>query len=281
MIHPILTAFENLFNRGYRSARQEIHEIRSGALGKPMRFTLLSPPPGGDGAPHVIYLLHGLGNDHRVLDKFGLSDSLHGAMERGDAPRAHIVTPNGERGFYINWRDGTRPYEDHILKEVLPRAEELIGAAVPRERRHLLGVSMGGLGAMQMGLRHPELFSSIAALSAPILDEVQAVAHVRDSSFLRWFVDFERIFGDLEDGEFLRTHNPYAILRRRDPGEACQRLFLATGDREKPFFLDTSRAFHLFLAKRGVDHHWEEYRGGHGWRFWSPVIERALSWAVG
>lgn len=281
MLHPIFTAIEKLFNLGYGSDRQQLHRIDSRLMGRPMDFSTFSPPGELRKDAGLVCLFHGLGNDHRALDKYGLSDSLYAAMEQGRIPPMHVVTPNGERGFYVNWRDGSRPYEDHIIEEVLPEAEALLGLDLSRDNRHLLGVSMGGLGAVQTGLRHPDLFSTIIALSAPVLNERQAVEHVRNSSFARWLVDFHRIFGDLEDDEFMHAHNPYAILKRRPAAEVNQRIFLSTGDREREFFLETSKAFHRFLDERGIDHHWEEYPGKHGWKYWSPVIEKALVWAAG
>jgi len=281
MLHPLFTMIENLFAGKIRSPLLAEHEIESPLMGRAMKFSTLSPPPGVEGEAGLVLLFHGMGNDHRALDKYGLSRILAEGMAEGRIPPNHFVTPNGERGFYVNWRDESRPYEDHIVEEVLPAAERILGLEPDRGRRHLLGVSMGGLGAVQVGLRHPDLFFAITALSAPVMNEKQAVDHVRNSSFARWFVDFERIFGELEDDEFMRTHNPFAILKSRPIEDVNQRIFLATGDREREFFLETSRAFHRFLDERGIEHHWEEYPGKHGWRYWSPVIERALAWAAG
>ena len=70
------------------------------------------------------------------------------------------------------------------------------------------------------------------------------------------------------------------MVRRRAPAIG-QRLFIAAGRDEKPFFKDTTRAFHEFLESSGVEHEFELFAGRHGWRFWSPAIERAMIYGTG
>ena len=75
----------------------------------------------------VMVFLHGMGSDHLAFDEFGVSDQLYWAMVEGHLPPAHIILPNGERGFYLSWCDGSKPYEDYIIEEVLPRGEAHLG----------------------------------------------------------------------------------------------------------------------------------------------------------
>jgi enterochelin esterase-like enzyme len=266
---------------GKSSSRLEVHSIASRELARTLDYGLLAPPPHtGEGQRfrHLFYLLHGFGDDHRALDRFGVSDTLYAAMSAARIPRAHIVTPAGERGFYINWHDGTHDYEDYILREVLPAAEKRLGIEVDRQHRHLIGVSMGGLGAVQIGLRHPELFASMASLSGVFPDDEEAEALVRSSPINR-YVELERVFGDCSDRAFFEAHNPFWVARRRGP-DLGQKLFLAVGDDERALFADTNAALHELLEQIGIPHEYLVYEGGHGWRHWAPIIERAMRYAV-
>ena len=281
MLHPLLTTLGKLFTRRHKSRRLNLHAIDSAVMGKEMAFSSLSPPAVAQATrtePHVFYMLHGLGDDHRALDRYGISDRLHDAMTDGKIPPVHLVMPHGERGFWIDWHDGTRLYESHVVNEVIPKAEHILGLEISKERRHIMGVSMGGIGALQMGLRRPDLFSSVTSISGPVLSELQAVEHIK-SSFARWFVDLNRIFGDGSDREFMESHNPFARVRNKK-NDPRQRIFLAAGRQEKEFFRGTSIAYHEFLKKNDVAHHWEIFEGRHGWRFWAPVIEQAISYAA-
>jgi S-formylglutathione hydrolase FrmB len=245
-----------------------------------MAYATLSPPPPHAGRRDlpVVLVLHGLGDDHLALDDFGIAARLHAAMATGALPPFCAIAPFGERGFWIDWHDGSHPYESFVLGELLPAAERGLGVDPTRDRRHVIGVSMGGIGALQIGLRHPELFASAASLSGAILDEAQAVAFARDPVVGR-FAPLARVFGDGSDSAFLEAHNPFAMTRRRG-ADLGQRLFLAAGDREKPFFRANTAAFHEHLTRLGAPHEFEVHRGGHGWRRWAPVIERALRYAL-
>jgi S-formylglutathione hydrolase FrmB len=263
-----------------RPRRLETFGIDSALLGRKLPCGILGPPP-ADGAEAdlpVFFLLHGLGDSHLALDRFGLGERLWRGMEAGSVPRAFVVAPTGERGFWIDWHDGSRPYERYLVEEVIPQAERRLGLDVPRERRHLVGVSMGGIGGLQIGLRHPDLFASVASLSGPIMDERQAVEHL-ETSPVRRLVDLKRIFGDGTDREHLESHNPHAIARSRG-ADLGTRLCIAAGRDEKPFFRETTLAFHRLLERQGAPHEFELFEGGHGWRHWAPVIERVLQWAI-
>jgi S-formylglutathione hydrolase FrmB len=265
-----------------RDHRLEYGSVRSEILDEELGFAVLRAPaaPGVDPRDlPVVWLLHGMGDDHRSLDRFALSSRLLGAMESGRIPRAHFAMPDGERGFYINWYDGTHRYEDYILEEVLPAAEALLGARPTRDRRIIMGVSMGGGGALQIGMRHPELFSGMGSLSGLLLDEADAKRLIRTSG-MRFFVDLKRVFSDGSDEAFFDAHNIYEIAKRR-AAAFDQRIFLAAGTREDGDFLRTTRRFHDHLAALGIEHVFTEYDGGHGWRYWAPVIEEALPYLLG
>ncbi|MFO8073591.1 MAG: alpha/beta hydrolase-fold protein [Polyangia bacterium] len=262
----------------------EIWELDSEHVDQSSRFAILRPPPGettrdepSESLP-IAVLLHGIGDTPYALDRFGAAVALRSAISAGRIPRCHLVAPSGERGFWIDWHDGTNRWESHLLKEVIPAAEELLGGERPPLARHLVGVSMGGIGAIQIGLRHPDLFASASSLSGPILDERQAVEQL-EKSINRWLLPLSRIFGDGGDREFFEAHNPFAIARRRAP-QLGIRLSLAAGKKEKPFFRDTTIAFHRLLEERGVTHRFELFEGKHRWRHWTPAIERSLAWAI-
>jgi S-formylglutathione hydrolase FrmB len=269
---------EGLFSRGGHTRHLDRRSIRSSALEKEMPYAVLHPPVSGRALP-VAYLLHGMGSDHLALDKFGLSERYQHAMADGALPPAYLVAPNGERGFFINWHDGSHRYEDHIVEEVIPEAERYLGLGdLPRERRLIIGASMGGIGALQIGLRHPDLFASVGCVSGLIPNEEQADRFL-NGSFIRHFVDLERIFGQVTDRAFFESHNPYCIVDRRAP-DLGQRLFLAVASGDRPQIRQTSTQFHRFLIDRGVDHHWVEFDGAHAWRHWGPVFEQAILYGL-
>jgi enterochelin esterase-like enzyme len=255
--------------------------FNSEALGRDKAFALLHAPDAPGREPRdlpLVVLLHGMGGDHVDLDRHGLSDRLLQGMRAGELPPAHVVAPDGERGFYLDWADGSQAHEEHLLREVLPMAQARLGLArLPRQLRHVAGVSMGGSGALFVGLRHPECFASITCISGLIPDEEQA--RRLGASLLGRLIGAERIFGRVEDRAFFEAHNPHRIVARRGP-ELGQRLFLAAGTGDRPYIRRTSERFRRLLEERKIDHRWTLFEGAHGWRSWGPLLERALRFAL-
>jgi S-formylglutathione hydrolase FrmB len=260
------------------SSRLETRVVQSGKLDKSLAFSVLRAPPSSDVDPRtlpVVLFLHGMGSNNLAFDKYGVSDSIYQAMASGEIPRAHLVFPNGERGFYLNWYDGSHPYEDYILQEVMPEAEALLGVS-PVVQRHIAGVSMGGIGALQMGLRHPERFTSIACISGVVMTREMA-NDMMDSVLIRLLVPVERIWGDGTDDAFSDSINPYRLVETES---SLPRIFLAFGKEESEKIRHTTSLFHAHLEKRSVPHEMVIYNGEHNWKDWTPVIKQAIRHAI-
>jgi enterochelin esterase-like enzyme len=264
-----------------KSTRLEPSQLEQTRLGRPMEFAVMRAPDadGIDPAELPVFLfLHGMGDDHLALDRHGVSDLIHEAMLDGRVPLAHLVLPDGEDGYFVNWYDGSRPYEDYVIHDVLPAAEDVLGVNPHRENRHVIGVSMGGQAALRIGLAHPDLFGSAASLSSIVLTRDEAL-EMLDNPLVRWFTDIPEAFGDGSDIEFSDSMNAYVLAEQRQP-ELEQRVFLAAGTEEWSKFRETSGAFAEYLEQLGVRHEFVVYEGGHGWSDWIPIIERAMTYAI-
>ncbi|MFT5995970.1 MAG: S-formylglutathione hydrolase [Gammaproteobacteria bacterium] len=158
-----------------------------------MRFSIYLPPhaanKGIEGKVEkvpVIYWLSGLTcTDENFMQKAG---ALKIAAQLGIAIVAPDTSPRGVdvpddpqkaydfglgAGFYLNATQA--PYErnyhmyDYILDELL----ELIESSFPvTDKKSISGHSMGGHGALTIGLRNPDVFASISAFS-PICNPME------------------------------------------------------------------------------------------------------------
>lgn len=67
--------------------------------------------------------------------------------------------------YLLDWKGSSAGFEAHerfFLDEVMPRAETLYGASKKREERLVTGKSNGGDWALDIALRHPDLFAQAA-----------------------------------------------------------------------------------------------------------------------
>ncbi|HEY0710993.1 MAG TPA: alpha/beta hydrolase-fold protein, partial [Polyangia bacterium] len=153
-----------------------IHTHAAPTLGGAMRQVLVYTPPGYDrqtGTRYpVTYLLHGnndrevgwmmAGRANLVFDNF---------IARKQAVPTIVVMPWGHALPF-----GSRPgqgepsnndlFERYLIADVMPLVESKYRTAGGRRRRALVGLSMGGTQALQIGLRHRKIFSSVSMFGA-------------------------------------------------------------------------------------------------------------------
>ncbi len=242
---------------------------------KPLEYAVYTPPgwQRGERLPLIMFL-HGGGGSHQSFEKYGAHLELDRLIEQGDIQRAIVVLPNGGNGFWENWADGTRHYRDWVIKGVLPAVQQEYQTLSCPEYCHIAGISMGGFGALRMANFHPDQFSSVTAMSAPIFTKREE----RPSFLLRLLIPFKRIFGNVASEE-IRSTNPYYswVDKRLD---RKMRLQLIWGTNERQGIIDGNENFTKRLTEYGIEHEAIIYEGGHKWRYWVPQLEKVMRFTM-
>jgi len=96
----------------------------------------------------TLYLLHGLSDDHTAWARYTSIERY--AAEYGIT----VVMPCVHRSFYSDSKYGR--YFEFVSEELISIMEEMFPLSNKREDRYAAGLSMGGYGAMKLGLRCPE-----------------------------------------------------------------------------------------------------------------------------
>jgi S-formylglutathione hydrolase FrmB len=83
-----------------------------------------------------------------------------------------IVSPDGNSGYWSDWYNsgafGPPKYETFVIDQLLPLVDARLRTIADRAHRLILGISMGGYGAMMLAARHPDLFAAAASLSGAV-----------------------------------------------------------------------------------------------------------------
>ncbi len=151
-----------------------------------MTFSVYTPPQAKDKPCPVLYFLSGLTCTHENVTTKGFYQQV--ASELGafiicpdTSPRGtdfedeHVSYDFGSgAGFYLNatqppWNKNYKMY-DYIVQE-LPQIIES-NFNIDSRKAGIFGHSMGGHGALTIGLKHPKQFKSISAFS-PIVAPIQ------------------------------------------------------------------------------------------------------------
>lgn len=114
----------------------------------------------------VLYMLHGYPGHPPALARW-MAPALDKAFQKGARPfEVAIPDGNGRAHPDTEWADSVDRrtlVETSLLRKILPAVE---GAKpLPAGMRAIGGFSMGGYGAANLGLRHPDVFGQIVAIS--------------------------------------------------------------------------------------------------------------------
>ena len=255
--HPRLTA----------NARMQDVILHSSALGRDIPYRVLLPATIATNRKlPVVYLLHGGGGGYRDWSNYSDVGQFSG-------PGLILVMPEGESSYYVNAVD--RPadrFEDYITKDLIVDVEAKFPVATGRENRAIVGISMGGFGAVVLSLKHPELFAFAGALS-PALDVPSRPFSIKRVGQYR---QHRAIFGPW-GSPTRHANDPYTLARSIDPS-AVPYLFLSCGDREG--LLPTNKRFVSILEKRGFRYEFHVDAGGHDWNQWNrrlPELFQSLA----
>ncbi len=205
--------------------------------------------PEGQAAPfRVVYLLHGLSDDYTIWQR-------RTSIERyADKLGLMIVMLDGARSFYCDL-PSIGNYEAHVLDSVR-FVDRTFRTLDDPAGRGIGGLSMGGYGAMKLGLKFPELFGSVTAHSGAL--DLQAI----------WQTEFMR---EIFSAELSPEDDCFALATRLGRKPAL-RFDCGVDDH----LVEHNRRFHAYLTTLGIAHTYREYPGNHTWEYWDTHIEQSL-----
>lgn len=253
--------------------------IKSAILGKEMKYSVYLPfdyKTSNRNYP-ILYLLHGLGDDDSGWVQFGeIGFYADKAIANGETTPMVIIMPDGLRSFYINSADGNLKYEDYFLKELMPAVENLYRIRKTRDYRAIAGLSMGGYGAFNYALKHPELFCAAAPLSAAIYTN-EEMESLDDNAYTNLGAV---IYGSgLKAGNRVQANNQQnstlKLIDSKSPESLKSvRWFIDCGDDD--FLINGNMAVHSAFRKKNIPHQFKVRSGAHNWTYWRTAMPDVL-----
>lgn len=216
---------------------------------------------GGDGKYKCLYLLHGLSDDHTIWARRTSIERY--AQEYGIV----VVMPCAARSFYTNMKYGGA-YYDYIAKEVPRIVREFFNVSDRREDNVIAGLSMGGYGALKIGMRECDSFCAAAGLSS--VADVAAFAKIERHADV-----FPPIFGD--SCEVPASEDLFALASELVSKKNQPRLYMGVG--KDDFLYADNRRLREHIESLGLDLTYREGEGMHSWIFWDEHIRYVLEWA--
>jgi enterochelin esterase-like enzyme len=244
---------------------------------------------------------------HNLHPRKNLNDPFHPLQ------KMVIILPDGDNGFYTDENEGKRlfpetknpkPCDDFYPGEAMnyslfPFFYMKPGAIGKHEsyflellqylesqspykerllrRRGLGGFSMGGFGAMKLGLKYPHLFQSISSQSG--LPDIEVL---RDKWMIKMVMpEFLEVFGHLEphqlpsgsslDLKHIQANNPLTLIKNKGINQRLDWLYFDYGSKEGfEGIIEGNKNFEKLLneANRQIPVQPFNGRSGHNYQFW-------------
>ena len=216
----------------------------------------------------LVILLHGL--------TANCNDWIHSGhlQELSWQYNVVFVTASGDNSFYLNGGFGN--YDEFIGVELLDYIRKTYHVPMERENTIIAGQSMGGYGALHVGLSHPENFSAIFGLSNAILINNVHGMQPGQRDNLGDYTFYSRVFGDLSTLKESDNNLEVLLAKHKAAGTELPKMYLTVGTED--FLLQENRDFKKFLDQENIPHTYVEKPGGHTWDFWNPAIKDAIEW---
>jgi S-formylglutathione hydrolase FrmB len=216
----------------------------------------------------TLYLLHGLSDDHTIWMR-------RTSIERYAAEKNFaVVMPAVARSFYQDMASGPR-YWTFVSEELPALCQLFFPLSAAREDNFVAGLSMGGYGALRLGLARPEKFAAAASLSGAL----DVVRFAKEAGRKGSRIDKAEWIGIL--GPELRVEGTDADLHFLAQKVAASsgpkpHLFVACGTEDQ--LLPDSRAFRQQLDAVHLRVTYKESPGAHEWGYWDAQIQSVLDW---
>jgi esterase/lipase superfamily enzyme len=234
---------------------REYHKWTSSRLSREMELLVF----GHAGLPVVVFPTSG-GRFFEFEDR-GMVGALAGKIDAGQLQLYCVDSVNMESWYNRQVAPRRRiarqiEYENYVLREVVP----LIRSKNPETRLTALGCSFGGYHAVNIALRHPDIFTGLLSISGAF-DLV---------NFLDGYYD-QDCYYNLPTHYVPHLNDPWFMERFRR-----NRLILATGWDDH--CLGQNQELDRILSAKEIPHQlyiWETHNS-HDWPTWERMVREYL-----
>lgn len=189
------------------------------------------------------------GKDYFQLGKLTrYADELieEGVLEKTIIIATHYKSIEDRRKKYHPFGEENLNFMKFMADELIPWVDQRYPTYTQREKRTLMGDSLAGTVSLRTAIHYPELFKNIILHSPYVNQEILNEVQTAPPS-----VQFKiyQVVGTEE--------TVVKISNNRD-------------------FLTPNRELHQLFIEKGYETFYDEFNGGHSWKYWQPDVKRAL-----
>lgn len=218
---------------------------------------------------YILYLLHGHGgsNDDWFNKKEGNIKHILDSLIRTKTIKPTIaVSLNAKNSWYVN---STTPMELIYINEFIPYIESEYGVSANWGTRILAENSAGGFGALNFGLKYPNLFKSVVLLSpAAYFPSPPEISSSRKIDVFK----FKGVFND----SIWKSYSYRNLIDSSKFVEDYPKFYTSTGDDDAYGIFNVITKLRSFFTKNNIQNETLVINGGHDWKVWRACFTNDL-----
>jgi S-formylglutathione hydrolase FrmB len=165
---------------------------------------------------------------------------------------------NGRKGETSEWgnsSDHKQLMENFLALDLVHYIDQKYRTIPEASSRTIGGLSMGGFGAMNLAVHHPDIFGSVIALGGYYKAEGSIWGH---------------------NTAYLQANSPTYVLPAK-PQDWKLRIFLGAAIKDQPYYKDTQQFIEV-LKELHLPYTFDLENGYHAWSIWETQLYHALVW---
>lgn len=249
--------------------RMHVDSLLATSLERVQKFTVLLPdryvPPK---RYPILYLLHGWGGTYQ---DWTAKTDLKKYVD--DFPLI-VVMPDAENSWYVDSATEPQNRFERYLIDDLPRMLQQ-KYSIDTTKQAIAGLSMGGYGALEIGLRYPKKFRFIGSLSGVLAAPRETENRKLTDSEMIIAPSMRAAFGEFGNG-VRATHDPFNLYKSVR-SDSLPYIYLVVGVRDGyPTLIPRHHEFIELLRAYDASYEYHEPPGEHNWAFWDKEIQGVL-----
>ena len=209
----------------------------------------------------TLYLLHGSpGQPKDWLNGGQASESADTLIATKQIAELILIIPDGSGrpGATSEWAnsfDQRQRIETYVTSDLIQYVDKHYRTIPDAAHRGIAGLSMGGFGAMNIAVHHPDLFGWVISLGGYYQAEGSIWGH---------------------NAAYMQANSPLLTIQHTRAAWKLH-IYLGAASRDQPYYNDTLQ-FMAVLNKLHIPYHFDLENGYHSWRIWQIQIYHSYSW---
>jgi enterochelin esterase-like enzyme len=242
----------------------ENQTVQSEVLNRGVKYNVYLPPNYDTVKTYpTLYFLHGFGGNHNSEYSKGISRKIDSLIGKGHFPETIIIFPNGGKSWYIDDYAGKEKYATMFISEFIPEMKKRYAVTKSVQNTIVMGMSMGGFGALRFTMLNPEEFGICVSFMGAISTKKQMVEDL-EQYYQRFHAHLygENLRPTERTNEVYMNNNPRYIAEKIDAEILkSKKWYIQTCDND--FHSLPNAELHVVFHEKKVEHEFRVTDGAH------------------